>query len=121
LTAIERAMRLDQTDRSRSVFFFFGGFSELLLGRTEAAIALFEKSLERNSSYGAARLFMAAALSLIGRQDEAVRAAASFREQYPGYRSSAFERLWLWRSAYPTYRGQMAPLFDQIRALGAVD
>ena len=121
LTAIERAMRLDQTDRSRSVFFFFGGFSELLLGRTEAAIALFEKSLERNSSYGAARLFMAAALSLIGRQDEAVRATASFREQYPGYRSSAFEQLWLSRSAYPTYRGQMAPLFDQIRALGAVD
>ena len=31
----ERAMRLDQTDRRHSIWFFFGGFAELLLGRTE--------------------------------------------------------------------------------------
>ena len=34
---IERAMRFDQTDRRHSVFFFFGGFAEMLLGRTEVA------------------------------------------------------------------------------------
>ena len=121
LPASERAMRLDRADRRRSIFLFFGGFGELLLGRTEGAIALLEKSLERNPSYGAARLFMVAALSLIGHQHEAARAAASFRERYPSYRSSAFEQLWLSRSAHPTYRGQMAPLFERIQVLGAVE
>ena len=57
LPASQRAMRLDRTDRRRCIFLFFGGFGELLLGRTEAAIALLEKSLERNPGYGAARLF----------------------------------------------------------------
>jgi tetratricopeptide (TPR) repeat protein len=44
LPAMERAMHLDQTDRLHdrlhNVWFFFGGFAELLIGRTEAAIAL---------------------------------------------------------------------------------
>lgn len=114
-------MRLDQSDRRRSIFLFFGGFGELLLGRTEVAIASLQKSLERNPSYGAARLFTAAALSLIGRRGEAGRAAASFRERYPGYRSDAFAQLWLSRSAYPTYRRQIAPLFERMRDLGAVE
>ena len=35
LPAVERAMRFDQTDRRHSVFFFFGGFAEMLLGRTD--------------------------------------------------------------------------------------
>jgi tetratricopeptide (TPR) repeat protein len=121
LPASERALRLDRTDRRRSIFFFFGGFGELLLGRTEAAIALLQKSLERNPGYGAARLFTAAALSLIGRRGEAGRAAASFRERYPGCRSDAFAQLWLSRSDNPTYRRQMAPLFERIQALGAVE
>jgi hypothetical protein len=49
-------MRLDQTDRRHSIWFFFAGFAELLLGRTETAIQLLQKSLERNPSYGAAQL-----------------------------------------------------------------
>ena len=84
MPAVERAMRLDQTDRRHSIWFFFGGFAELLLGRTEASIALLQKSLERNPSYGGAQLFLMAALSLIGRRGEAARTAASFREHYPG-------------------------------------
>lgn len=115
--AVERAMRLDQTNRRHSIFLFFVGFSELLLGRTEAAIALLRKSLERNPSYGSAQLFLIAALSLIGRQREAVQTAASFREQYPGYRSSAIEQLWLSRSASSIYQAQLDPIFDRIRAL----
>jgi len=114
-------MRLDQTDRSHSISLFFGGFSELLLGRTETSITLLEKSLECNPSYGAAQIFLAAALSLIGREGEAVRAAASFREQYPGYRWSAFEQLWLSRSASLVYRAQIDPLSNKIRGLGAVE
>jgi len=82
LPAVERAMRLDQTDRRHSIWFFFGGFAELLLGRTEAAIALLCKSLERNPSYGSAQLFLMAALSLTERHSEAASMAESFRRQY---------------------------------------
>lgn len=93
LPAIERAMRLNRADRRHSIWFFFGGFAELLVGRTEASIALLEKSLERNRSYGSAQLFLMAALSLSGRSAEATAAAASFRQQYPDCpspRSSGF-------------------------------
>jgi DNA-binding SARP family transcriptional activator/TolB-like protein len=118
LPAAERAMRLDSTDRRQSIFLFYGGFAELLLGRTEASIALLRKSLVRNPTYGTAQLFLMAALSLTGRSSEAALAAASFREQFREYPPNAFEQLWLSRSASPIYRAQIAPVFDKIRSLG---
>jgi tetratricopeptide (TPR) repeat protein len=118
LPAIERAMRLDPTDRRHSIWFFFGGFAELLLGRIDGAVALLKKSLERNPSYGSSQLFLMAALSLLGRPEEAARLAASFHSQYPEYRANAFEQLWLSRSPSPTYRAQVQPLFEKIRSLG---
>jgi tetratricopeptide (TPR) repeat protein len=118
LPAMERAMRLDQADRRHSIWFFFGGFAELLLGRTEASIGLLQKSLERNPSYGSARLFLIAALSSSGRRNEAAEAAASFQRQYPDCPAGAFEQLWLARSASPTYRAQIFPLFERIREFG---
>jgi DNA-binding SARP family transcriptional activator/TolB-like protein/Tfp pilus assembly protein PilF len=118
LPAIERAMALDPTERRHSIWFFFAGFAELLLGRGEMAVALLEKSLRRSPTYGSAQLFLMAAQSLLGRPVEAARLAGSFREQYPEYSASVFERLWLSRSASPTYRAQVQPLFERIRGLG---
>jgi tetratricopeptide (TPR) repeat protein len=107
LPAVERAMRLDSTDRRHSIWYFFGGFAELLLDRTEAAIVLLRKSLERNPSYGGALLFLMAALSLTGRRSEAVSMAELFRRQYAEYPAHAFEQLWLSRSNSPVYRAQV--------------
>jgi TolB-like protein len=121
LPAIERAMHFDQTDRRHSIWFFFGGFSELLLGRTEQAITLLDKSLERNPTYGSAQVFRAAALSSAGRRSEAARQAAAFRARYPDYRASAFERLWLSRSDSAAYRAQIRPLHESICSLGVAN
>ena len=118
LPAIERAMRLDRADRRHSIWFFFGGFAELLIGRTDASIALLQKSLERNRSYGSARMFLIAALSLSGQSREAAEAAALFRQQYPDGPAGACEQLWLSRSRSATYRAQILPVFDTIRSLG---
>jgi tetratricopeptide (TPR) repeat protein len=118
LPAIERAMRLDRADRRHSIWFFFGGFAELLIGRTDASIALLQKSLERNRSYGSARMFLIAALSLSGQYREAAEAAASFRQQYPDGPAGACEQLWLSRSRSATYRAQILPVFETIRSLG---
>jgi len=117
LPAIERAMHLDPTDRRHSIWLFFGGFAELLVGQTEAAIALLQKSLERNATYGSAQLFMMVALSLMGRHQGARLIAESFRQQYHESPANAFERLWLSRSASPVYRAQVFPLFEKIQAL----
>ncbi len=117
LPAVERAMRRDSTNRRHSVWYFFGGFAELLLGRAEAAITLLGKSLERNPSYGSAQLFLMAALALTGQYSEAVSMAESFRRQYPESPARAFEQLWMSRSASPVYRAQVYPLFESISAL----
>jgi DNA-binding SARP family transcriptional activator/TolB-like protein/tetratricopeptide (TPR) repeat protein len=118
LPAVERAMRLDTAERRHSIWLFFGGFAELLLGRTETATALLRKSLERNPSYGSARLFLAAALSSLGRREEATEAAATFRAQYPQHRARGLEQLWLSRSGSSAYRAQIHAPFERIRGLG---
>ena len=106
------------SERRHSIWFFFGGFAELLLQRTETAIPLFHKSLERNPSYGSAQLFLAAALSATGRHKEAADTAAKFRALYPQHRTRAFEQLWLSRSISAAYRAQIHPAFEKIRGLG---
>jgi DNA-binding SARP family transcriptional activator/TolB-like protein len=119
--AIERAMSLDRSDRRHSIWLFFGGFAELLRGRTETSISLLRKSLERNPSYGSAHLFLAAALSTIGQKKEATEAAARFRGLYPQHRTRAFEQLWLSRSGSAAYRAQIHPAFEKIRGLGLIN
>ena len=110
-------MRLDPRDRRHSIWYFFGGFAELLLGHTEAAVALLGKSLQRNPSYGSAQLSLMAALSLTGQHTKAVSMAEAFRQQYAEYPARAFEQLWLSRSASPVYRAQVYPLFERISVL----
>jgi tetratricopeptide (TPR) repeat protein len=118
LPAAERAMRLDRTERRQSIFLFYGGFAELLLGRREGSLALLRKSLELNPTYGSAQLLMMAALLQLGRMNEAARAAANFREQFPAARSNDFEQLWVTRSTNPVYRAQANPIFEKMRTLG---
>jgi tetratricopeptide (TPR) repeat protein len=120
LPAVERAMQLDRTDRRQGIFFFFGGFAELMLGRPPEAVVLLQKSLERNPTLGAAQLFLTPALCLTGQHHKAADMAESFRQRYSESPVSAFEQLWLSRSASPVYRAQVYPLFEEIRALGAV-
>ena len=119
LRAVERAMRLDRTDRRQGIFFFFAGFAELMLGRTLEAVVLLQKSLERNPTHGGAQLLLMAALGLTGQNREAIGMAESFRQQYSASPAGAFEQLWLSRSTSPIYRARVYPLFEEIRALGA--
>jgi hypothetical protein len=118
LPAVERAMRLDQMERHHMFWYFFGGFAEMLMGRVEPALVLLDRSLQRNARYGTSQLFQIAALSLLGRRNEAARTAALFRQQYPEYPANAFASQWLSRSSSAVYRGQIQPIFEQIRSLG---
>ncbi len=120
LPAIERAIRLHNPSAGEfSTWSFFGGFAELLLGRTEAAIALLSRSLQHNPTHTNSQFFLMAALLAAGRRGEADLMQESLRRHYPGYSVQAFERLWLSRSVSPVYRAQVHPLFANIWALGA--
>jgi TolB-like protein len=119
LPAIERAMRLDPSKDRRCVWSFFGGFAELLLGRTEAAIALLNRALQNNPTHTNSQFFLMVALLATGRRGAADLMQESLRQHYPGYSVEAFERLFLSRSASPVYRAQVYRLFENIWALGA--
>jgi hypothetical protein len=110
-------MRLDPAERRHSIWLFFGGFAELLLGRSEPALAQLRRSLDLNPSYGATQLFLMAALALAGQPAEAARLAAAFRAHYPDYPANAVDQLWLSRSTSSTYRAQVQPLLHHVRSL----
>jgi len=117
--AIERAIRLDPTESRLCVWSFFGGFAELLLGRTEAAIALLNRALQHNPTHTNSQFFLMVALLATGRRGAADLMQESLRQHYPGYSAQAFERLFLTRSASPVYRAQVYRLFANIWTLGA--
>lgn len=114
LTGVEQALRRGGSDRLRSIWYFFAGFSRLLLGADDA-MSLLRKSLELNPEYGSAQLFLAAALSMQGRSAEAAQLASEFRGRYPDYRLQTFDQQWLWRSSNPVYRRQIGPVADRVR------
>jgi len=68
-----------------------------------------------------AQLFLAAALSTLGRNREATEAAAKFHGLYPQHRTRAFEQLWLSRSGSTAYQTQIRPTFEKIRGLGLIN
>jgi tetratricopeptide (TPR) repeat protein len=119
LPAIERAIRLDPTESRLCVWSFFGGFAELLLGRTEAAIALLTRALQHNPTHANSQFFLMTALLATGRRGAADLMQESLRQYYPGYSVNSFERLFLSRSASPIYRAQVHRLFENIWTLGA--
>ena len=119
LPAIERAIRLHNPSAGEfSTWSFFGGFAELLLGRTEAAIALLNRSLQHNPTHTNSQFFLMAALLAAGRRGEADLMQASSAGTIP-VSVQAFERLWLSRSVSPVYRAQeIHSLFANIWAPG---
>lgn len=118
LQAVERAIKIGGENRRQSVWWFFAGFAELLLGRPSAAVSFLEKSLNCNPGYGTAQLFLAAALRACGKRKEAESTMASFKASFAGYKQDAFTAQWLSRSRSPVYRAQIAPLAEELRQLG---
>jgi DNA-binding SARP family transcriptional activator/TolB-like protein len=118
LPSVEKAVRLGGEDRRQSVWWFFAGFGELLLGRLANAVCFLEKSLDRNPNYGTAQLFLAMALRQAGRGAEAARMMNSFKRNCPGYDPETFTTQWLSRSSSSSYRAQIAPVLEDARELG---
>jgi DNA-binding SARP family transcriptional activator/TolB-like protein len=118
LPSVEKAVRLGGEDRRQTVWWFFAGFGELLLGRPANSVCFLEKSLDRNPNYGTAQLFLAVALRQSCRTAEAARMMNSFKRNCPGYDRETFTAQWLSRSSSSSYRAQVAPVLEGARELG---
>jgi tetratricopeptide (TPR) repeat protein len=82
---IEEAMRLSPRDRYLSSWLVIAGIAQLYLGSDEKAVTCFRRSIEISRNHPAAQYYLAGALALLGRLEEArwaVRAAITVHSDF---------------------------------------
>ncbi len=113
---VEQALRLSPRDPVAYLYRFTAGNGELYTGRLEEAVAWLRRSIETNRNFPLAHFYLAAALALLGRQEEAKASAASgftFDPNFSirGYRAGA-------ATDNATYLAQRDRLIEGLRAAG---
>jgi tetratricopeptide (TPR) repeat protein len=109
-------MRLSPRDPDLRAWYFHLGVAALFLGRLEAAIDYLRKSVEISSEFGLGHFYLAAALALAGRQEEAVDARVIGERLTPTFtisrvRARAF-------GDNPRYLEQRERLYEGLRRAG---
>ena len=72
---IKEALRLSPRDPFAFQWVAYGAFAKLLSGADEEAVALYHRSIELYRNYPISHLYLAAALQLLGRPEEARKEA----------------------------------------------
>jgi tetratricopeptide (TPR) repeat protein len=67
----QEALRLSPRDPNAYLWAFFAGLAKIFLGKDGEAIAWLRRSIEFNRNYSLAHFYLAAALVLLGKHDEA--------------------------------------------------
>ena len=70
-THIKEAMRLSPRDRYLSSWLVIAGIAQLYLGSDEKAVTCFRRSIDTNRNHPAVQYYLAGALALLGRLEEA--------------------------------------------------
>jgi tetratricopeptide (TPR) repeat protein len=91
------------------------GLAKLHLGSYEQAATWFRRSKEANRNYPSAHFNLAAALTQLGRLNEAHSAVKAGLALNPAYTVSRVRAAWTARSDDPTYLAQLEPIFDGMR------
>jgi TolB-like protein/cytochrome c-type biogenesis protein CcmH/NrfG len=84
-THIRDAMRFSPQDKYLSAWLVIAGVAQLYLGRDEKAVTCFRRSVEASRNHPAAQYYLAGALALVGRLEEArsaLRAAVAFHPDF---------------------------------------
>jgi TolB-like protein len=113
---IAEALRLSPRDTLAYIWLFIAGMAKNYLGRWEQAVAWFRRAIEANRNYPEAHFSMAAALTQLGRLDEArsaVEAGLALNLSISRARAA-----WTAMSDDPTYLAQLEPIFDGLRMAG---
>jgi tetratricopeptide (TPR) repeat protein len=89
-THIQEAMRLSPRDKHFSAWLVIAGVAQLYLGRDEKAVTCFRRSVETNRNHPAAQYYLAGALALLGRLEEAQSAVRAAMALHPDFTISRF-------------------------------
>jgi TolB-like protein len=82
---VHEAIRLSPRDKYLSAWLVIAGIAKLYQGSDDAAVAYFRRSIEASRNHPAAQYFLAGALALLGRLEEAqcaLRAAIAFHPDF---------------------------------------
>jgi TolB-like protein/Tfp pilus assembly protein PilF len=105
---VENAIARSPRDPGLDIWYYFIGYAELLRGHDAEAVEWLRKSAALNPNYPTAQLWLAVALSLLNRNDEAAAAYASLYRLSPQFNPTAFVERIRRRSASPVYQSQLA-------------
>ena len=112
---IREALRISPRDSFANTWMDHAGQANLHLGRDAEAIVWLRRSIEANRNYPVTHFMLAAALMLLGRQDEAQEAAKAGLALAPGF---SLARMRLATVNNPTYRAQRERINEAMRRAG---
>ena len=115
---IADALRLSPRDTMAYIWMTNGGLAKLHLGSYEQAVAWFRPAVEANRNFPPAYFWLAAALTQLGRLDEAQSAVKAGLALNPAFSLSRAGAAWTAWSDDPTYLAQLEPIFDGLRKAG---
>jgi tetratricopeptide (TPR) repeat protein len=115
---IVEALRLSPRDTMAYIWMTNGGLAKLHLGSYEQAVAWFRRAIEANRNVPPAYFWLAAALTQLGRLDEARSALKAGLALNPAFSISRARAAWTAMSDDPTYLAQLEPIFDGLRKTG---
>ncbi len=87
---VQEAIRLSPRDKYLSAWLVIAGIGKLYLGNDDEAVTYFRRSIEVNRNHPAAQYFLAGALALVGRLEEAQRAVRAAMALHRDFTVSRF-------------------------------
>jgi len=84
LPLIERAMRLSPRDPNLGPWLAIAGMALLHQGRNDEAVTWLRRAVDTGTPVALHQAYLASALALVGREEEAREALAAFRRAKPG-------------------------------------
>jgi tetratricopeptide (TPR) repeat protein len=115
---IVEALRLSPRDTMAYTWMTYAGLAKLRLGSYEQAVASFRRATEVNRNYPTIYFNFAAALTQLGRLDEAHSAVKAGLALNPGFSLSRAGAFWAAMSDDPTYLAQVGPILEAMRKAG---
>jgi TolB-like protein/class 3 adenylate cyclase len=115
---IVEALRLSPRDTMAYIWMTNRGLAKLHLGSHEQAVAWFRRAIEANRNVPPAYFWLAAALTQLGRLDEARSALKAGLALNPAFSISRARAAWTAMSDDPTYLAQLEPIFEGLRKAG---
>ena len=113
---ILEALRVSPRDTRAYAWMVYVGIAKIALGCDEEAVAWLNRSIELNPNNPVPHFFLGAALSCLGRPDEARDAARAGLELNPGFTIARFRSLTFSDNA--VYRAQRERVYEGMRMAG---